>query len=174
MADSPVEVKRAAAPVPTPTRTEMPDVWRSFRGEMDRMFDRFGFPSFRRMFDVEPFWNYELSLGVAVPAVDVTEDENAFKISAELPGMTEKDIDVTVSGDVLVLKGEKRQEREQKEKNRYVSERSYGAFQRSFAIPDGVDRDKIGAEFAKGVLTLTLPKTAEAQKRQKKIEVKAG
>jgi HSP20 family protein len=174
MADSPVEVKRAAAPVRTPARIETPDVWRSFRGEMDRMFDRFGFPSFRRMFDVEPFWNYESSLGVAVPAVDVTEDENAFKISAELPGMTEKDIDVTVSGDVLVLKGEKRQEREQKEKNRYVSERSYGAFQRSFAIPDGVDRDKIGAEFAKGVLTLTLPKTAEAQKRQKKIEVKAG
>jgi HSP20 family protein len=172
MADTPVEVKKAAAPVPT--RTEAPDVWRSFRGEMDRLFDRFGFPSFRRMFDVEPFWNYESSVGIAVPAVDVTEDENAYKISAELPGMSEKDIDVTVSGDVLVIKGEKRQEREQKEKNRYLSERSYGAFQRSFSLPDGVDRDKIGAEFSKGVLTLTLPKTAEAQKQQKKIEVKTG
>jgi HSP20 family protein len=172
MADSPVEVKKAAAPVPS--RPETPDVWRSFRGEMDRLFDRFGFPSFRRMFDVEPFSNYESALGVAVPAVDVTEDENAYKISAELPGMAEKDVEVTVSGDMLVLKGEKRQEREQKEKNRYLSERSYGAFQRSFAIPDGVDRDKINAEFAKGLLTLTLPKTPEAQKRQKKIEIKAG
>jgi HSP20 family protein len=172
MADTPVEVKKAAAPVPT--RAEVPDAWRSFRGEMDRLFDRFGFPSFRRMFDVEPFWNYESSMGMAVPAVDVTEDENAYKIAAELPGMSEKDIDVTVSGDVLVIKGEKRQEREQKEKNRYLSERSYGAFQRSFSLPDGVDREKIGAQFSKGVLTLTLPKTADAQKRQKKIEVKTG
>jgi HSP20 family protein len=173
MADTPVEVKKAEAPAPS-RRTEVPDVFRSFRSEMDRLFDRFGFPSFRRMLDVEPFWNYETSFGVAVPAVDVTEDDNAYKISAELPGMAEKDIDVTVTGDVLLLKGEKRQEREQKEKNRYLSERSYGAFQRSFSIPDGVDREKISAEFTKGVLTLTLPKTAEAQKRQKKIEVKAG
>jgi HSP20 family protein len=170
MADTPVEVKRAAAPAPA--RREVPDAFRSFRSEMDRLFDRFGFPSFRRMFDVEPSWGYESSFGIAVPAVDVTEDDNAYKISAELPGMSEKDIEVTVTDNVLVLKGEKRQEREQKEKNRYLSERSYGAFQRSFAIPDGIDRDKIGAEFSKGVLTLTLPKTAEAQKRQKKIEVK--
>ncbi len=176
MADTPVEVKKATATAtaPAPTRAQTPDVWRSFRGEMDRLFDRFGFPSFRRMLDVEPFWNYETSFGVAAPAVDVTEDENAYKIAAELPGIAEKDIDVSVSGDVLVLKGEKRQEREQKEKNRYVSERSYGSFQRSFSIPDGVDRDKISAEFAKGVLTLTLPKTAEAQKQRKKIEIKSG
>jgi HSP20 family protein len=74
---------------------------------------------------------------------------------------------------MLVLKGEKRQEREEKEKNRYLSERSYGAFQRSFALPDGIGRDKIAAEFSKGVLTLTLPKTPDARKQQKKIEVKA-
>ena len=86
--------------------------------------------------------------------------------------MTEKD--VTVSGDIIVLKGEKHQEREEKEKNRYLSERSYGAFQRSFAIADGVDRDKIAPEFAKGVLPLRLPKTTGAQTKQKKIEVNAG
>jgi HSP20 family protein len=172
MADTPVEVKRAAVPVPG--RGMVPDAWQSFRGEMDRLFDRFGFPSFRRMFDVEPFGRYESSFGVALPAVDVTEDEKAYRITAELPGMTEKDIDVSVSGDMLVLKGEKRQEREEKEKNRYLSERSYGAFQRTFALPEGVERDKIGAEFAKGVLTLTLPKTTEAQKQRKKIEIKAG
>ncbi len=73
-----------------------------------------------------------------------------------------------------MLKGEKRQEREQKDKHRYLSERTYGAFQRNFAIPDAVDRDKIAADFAKGVLTLTLPKTVEAQKQQKKIEIKGG
>lgn len=170
MADTPVEVKKA----PVPARGAAVDPWQSFRGEMDRLFERFGFPWARRMFDVEPTWRYESSFGAAVPAVDVSEDEKAYKITAELPGMTEKDIDVSVTGDILVLKGEKRQEREEKEKNRYLSERSYGAFQRSFSIPDGVDRDKINAEFAKGVLTLTLPKTSDAQKRQKTIEVKAG
>jgi HSP20 family protein len=172
MVDTPVTVKKA--PLPTPARSAAPDVWQSFRGEMDRLFDRFGFPSFRRMFDVEPSWGYESSFGVAVPAVDVTEDERAYRITAELPGLDQKDIDLSVTGDMLVLKGEKRQEREQQDKNRYLSERSYGAFQRNFSIPDGVDRDRIGAEFAKGVLTLTLPKTTEAQKQQKKIEIKAG
>lgn len=173
MAETPVEVKKAP---PVTRGATVPDVWQSFRGEMDRLFDRFagtaGLPSLRRMFDLEPSWPFGGSFGVSVPAVDVTEEENAYKIAAELPGMTEKDIDVSVSGDMLVLKGEKRQEREEKEKNRYLSERSYGAFQRSFALPDGVDADKITAEFAKGVLTLTLPKTPEAQKQQKKIEVK--
>jgi HSP20 family protein len=95
-------------------------------------------------------------------------------IACSIGSADQKDIDVSVTGDMLVLKGEKRQEREQKEKNRHLSERSYGAFQRNFSIPDGVDRDKIGAEFAKGVLTLTLPKTTEAQKQQKKIEIKAS
>jgi HSP20 family protein len=172
MVDTPVEVKKAP-----PARTAVPEVWQSFRGEMDRLFDRFaggGLPSFRRMFDLEPPWRNESSFGVAAPAVDVTEDDKAYKISAELPGMSEKDIEVAVSGDMLTLKGEKRQEREEKDKNRYLSERSYGAFQRSFTLPEGIDRDKISADFTKGVLTLTLPKTGEAQKQQKKIEIKAS
>jgi HSP20 family protein len=174
MAETPVEVKKA-----TPlARAAVPDVWQSFRNEMDRMFDRFGgafgFPSLRRMFDVEPAWRYESALGLAVPAVDVTEDEKEFKIAAELPGMEDKDIDVAIAGDMLAIKGEKRQEKEEKDKNRYISERSFGAFQRSFRLPDGVDRDKISAEFTKGVLTVTLPKSPEAQKQQKKIKVKAS
>lgn len=172
MDDAPVAVRKASAP--TQARGSAPDVWQSFRSEMDRLFDRFGFPSFRRMFDVEPFWGNEASFGVTVPAVDVTEDDKAYKITAELPGLDQKDLEVSVTGDVLVIKGEKRQEREEKDKNRYLSERSYGAFQRNFSLPDGIDRDKIGADFAKGLLTLTLPKTAEAQKQQKKIEVKTG
>jgi HSP20 family protein len=172
MADTPVAVKKA--PLPTQARGAAPDVWQTFRSEMDRLFDRFGFPSFRRMFDVEPFWGMESSFGVSVPAVDVIEDEKAYRITAELPGLEQKDVDVSVTGDVLVIKGEKRQEREEKDKNRYLSERSYGVFQRNFALPDGIDRDRISADFSKGVLTLTLPKTAEAQKQQKKIEVKAG
>jgi HSP20 family protein len=170
MADTPVEVKKTA-----PAKT--PDAWHSFRDEMNRLFDRFsggfGMPMLRRMFDAEPTGTYETSFSFPTPAVDVTEDEKAYKITAELPGLAEKDISVAVSGDMLTIKGEKSYEKEEKNKDRHVSERAYGSFQRSFTVPDGVDRDKIAADLAKGVLTITLPKTAQAQKQQK-IEVKAA
>jgi HSP20 family protein len=81
---------------------------------------------------------------------------------------------VSLSGDTLVLKGEKRQEKEEKDKNYHFSERSYGSFQRSFQLPLSIDRDKVAADFSNGVLRITLPKTAEAQKPQKKIEVKSN
>jgi HSP20 family protein len=162
---NPIEVKKS-----TPARTAVPDLWGAFRGDMDRLFDRFstgfGLPSWPRAFDIEPAATF------SVPAVDVAETDKGYTVTAELPGMDEKDIDVSVTGDLLVIKGEKKQEKEEKNKNYYLSERSYGAFQRSFSLPAGVDRDKIAAEFAKGVLTLTLPKSAEAQQQQKKIEVK--
>lgn len=168
MADVPVEVKKAA-----PAETSVPDVWRSFRSEMDRLFDRFSFPSLRRMFDMEPAWRPLSTFTFSAPAVDLSEDDKAYKITAELPGLDAKDVDVSVSDGRLVLKGEKRQEKEEKDKNYYFSERTYGSFQRAFELPASVDRDKIAADFAKGVLTITLPKTAEAQKQSKKIEVKS-
>ena len=176
MASTPVEVKEVKKVTPTPGQA--PDVWRSFRGEMDRLFDRFstsfGMPSLRRMFDIEPAGRFESSFTFPTPAIDVSEDEKAYKITAELPGLEAKDLDISILGDTLVIKGEKQQEKEQKEKNYHVTERAYGSFQRSFALPDGVARDKIAADLSKGVLTLTLPKTAEAQKPAKKIEVKAS
>ena len=166
MATTPVEVTKTA-PVPA-----APDAWRSFRGELDRLFDRFssgfGLAPFGRMFDVAPTLRTEATM----PAVDVTEDDAAYKITAELPGLEEKDVEVTLSDNVLTIKGEKSVESEKKEKNYYLAERSYGSFQRSFALPDGVNRDKIAAGVAKGVLTVTLPKVAPAQK--KTIEVKAA
>jgi HSP20 family protein len=171
MAQMPVEKK--ATPV-----ARAPDPFLALRGEMDRLFDRFtsgfGFPSLRRMMDLEPAWRTEWPLRDGVPAVDVAENETAYKITAELPGMAEKDIEVSLTEDTLTIKGEKRQEHEEKGENRYLSERSYGSFQRSFSLPSGVDRDKLAATFANGVLTVTLPKTPEAQKQAKKIEVKAG
>ena len=88
--------------------------------------------------------------------------------------MEAKDLDVSIVGDALMIKGEKQQEKEQKDKNYHVTERAYGSFQRAFALPDGVARDKIAADLSKGVLTLTLPKTIEAQQPPKKIEVKAA
>src|SRR5215472_18448261 len=171
MADVPIEVKKSS-----PAQTNLPDVWQSFRSEMDRVFDRFGrgfgFPSLRRMFDVEPAWRSSFSF--SMPAIDMSEDDKAYKISAELPGIDAKDIDVSVSGDTLVLKGEKRQEKKEKDKNYHFSERSYGSFQRSFQLPSSVDRNKVAADFSKGVLTITLPKTAEAKKPVKKIEVRSS
>src|ERR1700758_18809 len=171
MAEVPVEVKKAP-----PAQTSPPDVWQSFRSEMDRLFDRFGsgfgFPSLRRMFDIEGPWRSSFSF--SMPAIDMSEDEKTYKISAELPGMDAKDIDVSVTGDMMVLKGEKRQEKEEKDKNYHFSERAYGSFQRAFELPASVDRGKIAADFSKGVLTITLPKTAQAQQPTKKIEVKSS
>lgn len=161
-----IDVKKSETP-----RANALEPWQSFRTNMDRLFDRmsgFGLPSFGRIFDTE-----RANL-VSLPAVDVSEDEKAYTIAAELPGLEEKDVEVTATSDTLVLKGEKKQEKEEKNKDYYLSERSYGAFQRSFALPDGVDQSKITASFAKGVLTVTLPKTAEAREQRRKIEVKAG
>jgi HSP20 family protein len=88
--------------------------------------------------------------------------------------MDEKNIEVKVADDVLTIKGEKREEKEEKNKDYYLSERSFGSFQRSFQVPNGVDTDKIEASFKNGVLTVTLPKSTEAQKAEKKITVKAA
>ena len=109
-----------------------------------------------------------------MPAVDIAETDKAYEITAELPGMDEKNIEVKFADGVLTIKGEKKEEKEEKKKDYYLSERSYGSFQRSFQVPDGVDTDKIEATFKKGVLTVTLPKSAEAQKAAKKIDVKAA
>ena len=109
-----------------------------------------------------------------MPAVDVAESEKSYEIKAELPGMDEKDIEVKVTDGSLTIKGEKQEEREEKERDYYLQERRYGSFERSFELPESVDPDRIEASFKKGVLTVTLPKKAEAQKPAKKIEVKAS
>ena len=180
MATTQVQVK-PTAPAPAPAPAGAPDVFRAFRGEMDRLFDRFftgfGFPTlgFPRLGVPRPaFPGIEEMAGLPVPAVEVTETDTEYRIAAELPGMSETDVEVGISGDMLTLKGEKRHEVEKKDASTYFSERSYGAFQRSFQLPEGVDREKIGADFAKGVLTVTLPKTKEAQQQPRKIEVKAA
>jgi len=154
--------------------------WRPFeslRREMDRLFEDFdrdfwGFPLRRPALGVGPLWR-EPTWGVA-PAVDVVEKENAYEVTAELPGLDEKDIEVKLVDGELTIKGEKQEEKEEKEKGYYVRERHFGAFERHFTLPDGVDADKIEATFKKGVLTVALPKKPEAQKPVKKIEVKTA
>src|SRR4030081_343157 len=137
-----------------------PAEWRpleNLRRELDRLFNEFGVGSWRSpltrgVFDVEPFWRGEVTWGKA-PAVDIAEHETAYEITAELPGMDESNIDVNFSVGTLTIKGEKKDEREEKQKDYHLSERRYGSFERSFGVPDGVDADKIEAHFKNGVLT---------------------
>jgi HSP20 family protein len=155
--------------------------WRPFenlRQEVDRLFEDFDRGSwlspFRRsVFDFEPLWGRDLK-STAAPAVDVVEKDNAYEVTAELPGMDEKNIEVKLDDGGLTIKGEKQEEKEEKRKGYHVHERRFGSFERYFAVPEGVDPDKIEASFKKGVLTVTLPKKPEAQKPTKKIDVKAA
>jgi HSP20 family protein len=173
----------AEAPSKTPARPEENQSARalsplsSLRREIDRLFDDLHFGTWLRtpgnVFDVEPFWRGELSFGKA-PAVDIAERDKEYEITAELPGMEEKDIDVKFANGMLTINGEKREEKEEKKKDYYLSERRYGTFQRSFSVPEGVDTDKIDASFKNGVLTVILPKSPEAQKSEKKIAIKKG
>ncbi|MGA9442700.1 MAG: Hsp20/alpha crystallin family protein [Methyloceanibacter sp.] len=141
---------------------------------MDRLFDDFSAVSGQRpgsVFSPEPFWRGEFGFGQA-PAVDIVEHDENYQVTAELPGMDEKDIDVKFADGVLTIKGEKREESEEKQKDYYRSERRFGAFQRSFRVPDGVEADKIAANVKDGVLTVLLPKSDDAKKREKKIQIK--
>ncbi len=152
--------------------------WRpltNLRREIDRLFDDFGFgsarlPTGRSLFDIEPFWRGELSFGKA-PAVDIAEREKEYEITAELPGLDENTVEVKFADGMLTIKGEKQEEKEEKKKDYYLSERRFGSFQRSFQVPEGVDPDKITATVKNGVLTVILPKSPEAQNREKKIAI---
>lgn len=164
----PVKTEKSAAATP----------FASLRREIDRLFDDFDGGVWRTpfrssVFDVMPFWSRE-SKWPAAPAVDFTDTEKAYEITADLPGIDEKNVEVKVANGVLTIKGEKQEEKEEKKKDYYLRERNYGAFERAFQVPDGVDTDKIEASFKKGVLTVTLPKKAEAQAAAKKIDVKAA
>lgn len=113
-------------------------------------------------------------LSVGTPSTDICDSGEAIEVSIELPGMVEKDIEVTLSRDTLTVKGEKKMEKEEKKEGYYLSERSYGSFYRNIPLPPGVDTDNVEAAFKNGVLIVTLPKTAEAQAQVKRIEVKAS
>ncbi len=132
----------------------------TLRREMDRLFEDF-------LGEKGAFFP---EAGSWVPAIDVSETDDNIIVKAELPGMDSKDIDVTVQGDILVIKGEKKEEKEAKEENFHRIERRRGAFARSIKIPVPVDSDGITAKYNKGVLTITLPKKEESKAKQ--IEVK--
>jgi HSP20 family protein len=164
-----------------PVKTDTPSTpsrvleWRPFeslRNQVDRLFHDFetGFLQSPLHRDVDNFWRRDLAFPVT-PAVDIVEKDNAFEITAKLPGLDAKNIELSISDNLLTIKGEKKEEKEEKTKDRYVSERRYGSFRRSVQLPASVDAGKIEANYKSGILTVTLPKSAEAQKKQTVIPI---
>ncbi|KFE51284.1 Hsp20/alpha crystallin family protein [Pseudomonas syringae] len=131
---------------------------------MPSMFSR------QQRFDADPFWNLDF-VRTQSPAVDIVESEKAYEVSAEVPGMDEKQLSVKVVNGTLLMKGEKRQDHEEKSKSYHLTERRYGAFERAFALPKSVDAEHIQAAFKAGVLKVTLPKKADAMQPEKTVDI---
>jgi HSP20 family protein len=152
--------------VPSNFRSDL-DPFKSFRRELERFFD-----------DLWKRPNLETSVTsvererTIFPDIDVVENEKAFQIAAELPGLEEKDIKVEVNNNILTIKGEKKLERENKQNNYYITERSKGFFYRAIQLPTAIEKENIEATIKNGVLTLTLPKAAESITNTKHIEIK--
>jgi HSP20 family protein len=131
-------------------RKEMDDLWNRFIGGS-------GWPTFS-----EAAWG---------PAVDVKETKDSIVVTAEIPGQDAKDIAISIAGDLLTIRGEKKQEKEEKEETYHLIERRYGSFSRTIRLSSEVDTEKIKATHKEGVLTITLPKTQKAKEKTVKIEV---
>jgi HSP20 family protein len=106
------------------------------------------------------------------PRIDVAETETAIEVSADLPGLEEKDIEVSLGGDLLTIKGERKTETGRRLLSYRINERVFGSFTRSIALPSGIDADAVSASFKNGVLTITIPKTQEAAQEAKRVAVK--
>lgn len=141
----------------------------SLNREMDRLFEDFSSEPVRKSFDPKMSGR-----DLVMPDIDEIEDDKTFHVTVELPGMDEKDVDITLSGRLLTIRGEKKQENVEEGKDYYRNERTYGSFRRTLELPGEVDESKIEASFKKGVLRVELPKTKEAQEKIKHIAVKAA
>jgi HSP20 family protein len=150
------------------------------RDEIDRLFDDLSLSAMRtpfrtRLFDFEPFRRLETAFSGDVPTAEVAEKDSEYVITLELPGIDQKNVDIDINGNLLTVKGEKREEKEEeKDKHYHLSERRYGSFSRSFTLPDTVAHDRITATMKDGVLTLTLPKTEAATRPARKVEISSN
>jgi len=141
--------------------------WKPFefermRREMDRLWDSFFEGKPRRRGEERVEW---------LPSLDVSETKNEIVVKAEIPGIDPKDIDISLADGVLTIKGEKKQEKEEKDENYHLIERSYGSFTRSVQLPKEVKSDKISASYKNGLLRVTLPKSEETKKKEIKIKI---
>jgi HSP20 family protein len=145
---------------------ELWEPFTSLRRDMDRLFE-----DFSRDFG----WGPPAAAGTGkAPRVDVSETDAEIRIEAELPGVDEKDVEVVLSNGHLTIKGEKKQEKEEKKKDYHLVERSYGSFARTIGLPFQADPGQVKASFAKGVLTVTVPKPPEVKAKEKKIPIGKG
>ncbi len=153
----------------TPSRyREEGDPFMTLHREMNRLFD-----DVFRSFDVAPFGSLTgAGRTMGWPSVELSETDKDLRISAELPGMDEKDVEVLMQDRVLTIRGEKKSEVEDKE--RAFSERTYGRFERRIPLGQDLDEDKVEASFKNGVLTVTIPKTAQATSQMKRIAINRG
>jgi HSP20 family protein len=148
----------------------------SFRSEMEslhRSIDRLVADAWGGTF-APSLLSETWTAGRITPRLDVVEEDKAFRVSVELPGMKDKDVAVSVDGRTLTIRGEKKEEKEKKDKDVFRRERAYGSFRRVVELPSDVDSAKIEAKFKDGVLTIDLPKTKQAHDRVKQIPVMAG
>ncbi|MFN2233492.1 MAG: Hsp20/alpha crystallin family protein [Anaerolineales bacterium] len=161
--------KRNETSVPVRHRQEE-DAFLDLRSQMNRLFDDF----FERPFGLNSFLGESDLMSDFAPRLDISETEKEISISAELPGMEPEDIHISLDHNTLTISGEKRAEKEEKDKRFHRVERSYGSFHRSIPLSDDVNEDKIDATFKRGVLKVKLPKTQVAQKQSKRIAIKSG
>ncbi|MFM1815590.1 MAG: hypothetical protein RLZ98_2285 [Pseudomonadota bacterium] len=143
------------------------DPFTAMRSEMDRLFDSF----MSRGIGGLPGIGGPGRERTMMPSVDVRESDGKIIVEAELPGLEEKDVDVTLRDGVLRIRGEKKSEREEKKDDYHLTERSYGRYERAFRLPEGIDEDKIAAELKNGVLHITVPKKPEAVRSERKISI---
>lgn len=135
----------------------------SLQREMNRLFEDF----FGRDWSLEPF----RGRGGWTPAVDVMETDKEVVVKAELPGMDPKEVEINLAGEALTIRGQKKEEKEEKTRSAHLVERSYGSFERTISLPSAVKADQADAEFKQGILTISLPKTEEAKTRTVKVKV---
>jgi HSP20 family protein len=146
-------------------RDDLSDPFVNFRREIDRRFNDF--------FEGASWRPFGGSTGI-MPAIDVEEFEQELIVTAELPGVTEKDIEVDLAGDILTIKGEKKSEREARNGDEHRMERRFGSFERSVRLPFELKNEQVDAKFTNGVLTIRLPKPPELQRPSRRIEVRTG
>jgi len=134
----------------------------TLRREIDSLWDRF--------FPEKPF-HERYATHEWLPTIDLKETKDKLVVKAELPGLDAKDVELTLTEDILTIRGEKREEKEEKDEHRFFVESYYGAFERKLKLPTPVKTEKIDATFEKGILTINLPKSEEARKKEIKIKV---
>lgn len=163
-------ITKEGAPPPEAMRAPL----MSLRSDIDRLFDDvLSWSPFRRGMLDEPFARLGLMRAVVRPRADMIEKEDCYALDVDVPGFKKDDIEIALTGNTLTVRGKVEEQKEEKDGDYYLCERQQGAFARTFSLPEGVDADKVAADLREGVLTVTLPKTPDAQKKPRQVEIRS-